>query len=80
MSITPAARCTVPTGIIFNVDAHHHPECEKDGGGALAVHKDWRKLAPPNAANHFKTIGVGSDEGWIRVYVEINRPTPAPVV
>jgi hypothetical protein len=47
---------------------------------AVAVSKSWFKLSPANAANHFKTAGVGSEEGWIRVYEEIDRPTPAPVV
>ena len=79
MKIEGPSRCTVANGIIFNVDAHHPPICEMDGIGTLAVDLGYLKLAPPTAATYFK-MGEQAEEGWIRVFEEIVKPTKAPFV
>ncbi len=77
MSITAGSECTVPDGIIFNVDAYEYG-CQKDGGGAPATYLGPSPLAPPTAATHFVTGGTAKT-GSIEVYEEIDKPTPGVV-
>ena len=77
MGIKTGSKCTVPDGIIFNVDAYEHG-CEKSGGAAKATKLTKKPLNPAGAATYFITTETALT-GSIEVYEPIDKPTPGVV-